>query len=135
MITIAVDYGRKRIGIAATADHGVIFPAAVIQQRSRKLSLEAVSRRLTELEAEHIVVGWPLNMDGSAGTQALAAEKFASELRLMTGLTVVLFDERLSSCEAQERMRDAHVRNKRGKPLDAVAACVILESWLQNQKR
>jgi putative Holliday junction resolvase len=135
MIIAAVDYGRRRIGIAATGVHGVVFPAAVIEQRSRKLSLEAVGRRLAELGAERVIVGWPLNMDGSAGVQAVAAEKFAAELRLTTGLIVDLFDERLSSYEAQERLRAAPAQIKRGKPLDAVAACVILESWVQSQKR
>jgi putative Holliday junction resolvase len=135
MIIAAVDYGRRRIGIAATGEHGVVFPAAVIEQRSRKLSLEAVGRRLAELGAERVIVGWPLNMDGSAGVQAAAAEKFAAELRLTTGLTVDLFDERLSSYEARERLRAAPARIQRGKPLDAVAACVILESWVQSQKR
>ena len=61
-------------------------------------------------------------------------KKFAAELRLMTGLTVDLFDERLSSYEARERLREAPAPRKRGKPLDAVAACVILESWMRNQK-
>jgi putative pre-16S rRNA nuclease len=131
----AVDFGRRRIGIAATGAHGVIFPAAVIEQRSRKLSLAAVVRRLAELEVEHVIVGWPLKMNGAAGVQALAAEKFADELRLMTGLTVDLFDERLSSYEARERLREVSVRNRRDQPLDAVAACVILESWLQSRKR
>lgn len=135
MKVAAVDFGRRRIGIAATGAHGVVFPAAVIEQRSRKLSLAAVGRRLAELEAERVIVGWPLKMDGAAGVQALAAEKFAHELHLMTGLAVELFDERLSSYEARERLREAPVRNRRDKPLDAVAACVILESWLQSRQR
>ena len=135
MIIAAVDFGKSRIGIAATGEHGVVFPAGIIEQRSRKLSLEAVGRRLAELGAGRVIVGWPLHMDGTAGAQAIAAEKFAAELRLTTGLAVDLFDERLSSYEARERLREAPARRKRSRPLDAVAACVILESWLQSRKR
>ena len=135
MIIAAVDFGKSRIGIAATGEHGVVFPAGIIEQRSRKLSLEAVGRRLAELGVDRVIVGWPLHMDGTAGAQAVAAEKFAAELRLTTGLAVDLFDERLSSYEARERLREAPARRKRGRPLDAVAACVILESWLQSRKR
>lgn len=135
MIIAAIDFGRRRIGIAATGEHGVVFPAAVIEERSRKLSLDAVGRRLAELKVDRVIVGWPLNMDGTPGSQAIAAERFAAELRLMTGLTVELFDERLSSFEARERLREAPGRRKRGRPLDAFAACVILESWLQSREQ
>jgi putative holliday junction resolvase len=135
MVITAVDYGRYRIGIAATGEHNVVFPAGVIEQQSRKRSLEAVGRRLAELKADLVIVGLPLNMDGTLGPQAAAAEKFAAELRLITAMTVELFDERLTSFEASARLRDIPERRKRGRPLDAVAACVILESWLQNRKQ
>jgi putative Holliday junction resolvase len=135
VIVAAVDYGRKWIGIAATAGHGVVFPAGVIEQHSRRHSLEAVRQRLAELGAERVIVGWPINMDGSAGTQAVAAEKFADELRQMSGLAVDMFDERLTSYEASERLSALPRHHRRSQRVDAVAACIILESWLQNSKR
>ena len=147
MISVAIDYGRFRIGIAAIGDHGVVFPVAVIQNRSRAVSLTAVCDQLAELDAQHIVVGYPLNMDGTVGPQARAAEKFADELRLISGLPVELYDERLSSFEARERLADRHnlgrasrtrppsARLKRGAAIDAIAACVILESWIQSRAR
>jgi putative holliday junction resolvase len=135
MTIAAVDYGRRWIGIAATGGHGVVFPAGVIEQRSRRQSLETLSQRLAELGAERVIVGWPINIDGSAGTPAVAAEKFADELRQMTGLVVEMFDERLTSYEASERLSALPPRHHRRKRVDAVAACIILESWLQSRQR
>lgn len=132
MTIAAVDFGKRRIGIATRGPHGVVLPVAVIEQRSRKLALAAVGSRLTELDVERVIVGWPLNMDGTAGAQARAAEKFATDLRQTTGLVVEMFDERLSSFEASERLRELPAGRKRGRPLDAVAACVILESWIRS---
>jgi putative Holliday junction resolvase len=135
MIVIAIDHGRRRIGIAATGARGVVVPVRAIEERSLKLSVEAVARCLAELKADLAIVGLPLKMDGTRGSQAFAAERFADELRLTTGLTIELFDERLTSFEARERLRDIPEGRKRGRSLDAVAACVILESWLQNRKQ
>jgi putative Holliday junction resolvase len=135
MVVIAIDHGRRRIGIAATGEHKVVVPVATVEELSLKLSVEAVARCLAQQKADLVIVGLPLNMDGTRGSQALAAERFADELRLTTGLTVELFDERLTSLEARERLRNVPDRRKRGPSLDAVAACVILESWLQNRKQ
>ena len=135
MISAAIDYGRARIGVAATGDHGVVYPVAVIENRSRAASLAAVRDRVLELDARIIVVGYPLNMDGTIGPPARAAEKFAAELRLTTGVPVELHDERLSSFEARGRLNDGPARRKRGAAIDAIAACVILESWIQSRAR
>jgi putative Holliday junction resolvase len=135
MVVIAIDHGRRRIGIATTGEHKVVVPVATVEERSLKLSVEAVAHCLAQQKADLVIVGLPLNMDGTRGSQALAAERFADELRLTTGLTVELFDERLTSFEARERLRNLPDRRKRGPSPDAVAACVILESWLQNRKQ
>lgn len=135
MISVAIDFGRSRIGIAATGDHGVVFPVTVIQNRSRINSLAAVRDRVRELDAGQIIVGYPINIDGSVGSQARAAEKFAADLRLTTGLPVELYDERLSSFEARERLAARPSRRGHSRPIDAIAACVILESWIQSRSR
>jgi putative Holliday junction resolvase len=109
-------------------------PVATIEQHTRASSLAAVKDHLTEYNVERVIVGWPLNMDGSAGRQAKAAEKFAEELRLTTGLPVELYDERLSSFEARARLQELPPRGRRRPSVDALAACVILESWLQSRK-
>lgn len=134
MIAAAIDFGRKRIGIAVSSAMGVVTPIATIEQHSRAASLASIKHHLDESNVERVVVGWPLNMDGSAGSAARAAEKFAEELRLTTGLPVELHDERLTSFEARARLRELPSHGRRGPSIDALAACVILESWLQSRE-
>jgi putative Holliday junction resolvase len=129
----ALDFGARRIGIAVVRSD-VVVPVGVIEQRSRKLAITEVTRRLVLLGADAVVVGLPLNMDGRAGPQAIAAEKFAIELRVSSGLPVELYDERLSSFEARERLLSVPGRRRRGAQVDALAACIILESWLGKRK-
>ena len=135
MIIAAIDYGKRRLGIAAGESSGIVaYPVGVIQRRSLKRDLAALSERLRELEAKRVIVGLPLNMDGSAGPAARAAEQFARHLRETTGLEVELHDERLSTFEAEERLKAASKRGRRAM-VDAVAAVVILEGWLEAQRR
>jgi len=135
MIIAAIDFGRRRLGIAAADPYGIVaYPAGVIQRHSLKRDLAALSARLKELEASRIIVGLPLNMDGTAGPAARAAEQFAQHLRAATGLEVELHDERLSTFEAEERLKTTSKRGRRRAMVDAVAAVVILESWLEAQR-
>jgi putative holliday junction resolvase len=134
MIIAAIDYGKRRFGIAATDPSGIVaYPAGVIERRSLKRDLATLNARLRELEASRVVVGLPLNMDGTAGPAARAAEQFAQHLRDATGLEVELHDERLSTFEAAERLKTTSKRRRRIM-VDAVAAVVILESWLEAQR-
>jgi putative Holliday junction resolvase len=136
MIIAAIDYGKRRLGIAAYESSGIVaYPVGVIQRRSLKRDLAALSERLRELEAKRVIVGLPLNMDGTAGPAARAAEQFARHLRETTGLEVELHDERLSTFEAGERLKAASKRGRRRAMVDAVAAVVILEGWLEAQRR
>ncbi len=134
MIVAAIDFGRKRIGIAITSAFGLVTPVATIEQHSRESSLATIQQRLIDSGVERVIVGWPLNMDGTVGNQARAAERFADQLRLITGLPVELYDERLTSFEAHARMRELLSRGKQRRSIDAVAACIILESWLQSRE-
>jgi putative Holliday junction resolvase len=134
MIVAAIDFGRKRIGIAISGAFELVTPVATIEQHSRESSLAAVKQCLIDSGVEQVIVGWPLNMNGTAGNQARAAERFADALRLTTGLPVELYDERLTSFEARVRMRELPSRGKQRPSVDAIAACVILESWLQSRK-
>ena len=135
MIIIAIDYGKRRLGIAATDPSGIVaYPAGVIERRSLKRDLAALNARLKELEASRVIVGLPLNMDGTAGPAARAVEQFAQHLRDATGLEVELHDERLSTFEAAERLKTVWKRGRRRVMVDAVAAVVVLESWLEAQR-
>jgi putative holliday junction resolvase len=134
MTIAAIDYGKRRFGIAASDSSGiVVYPVGVIERHSLKRDLAALSARLSELAASRIIVGLPLNMDGTAGPAARAAEQFAQRLRDATGLDVELYDERLSTFEADERVKTAN-RGRRRAGVDAVAAAVILEGWLEARR-
>jgi putative holliday junction resolvase len=132
MTIAAIDYGKRRLGIAASDPAGIlVYPVGVIDRRSLQRDLVTLAARLKELEVTRVIVGLPLNMDGSAGAAARAAEAFAQKLRKATGLEVELHDERLTTVEAAERVRVISRRSRRNRPLDAFAAVVILESWLR----
>ena len=132
MRIMAIDYGDVHTG-AAIGDSGSIsaWHSEVITTRRR----EEVLRRLGELIREHqvneLVLGYPLNMDGTAGIRAEKAEKFSKELEVVFGLPVHLWDERQTTVEAHDILFTAGKNaKKRKKVVDAVAACLILESYL-----
>ncbi len=136
MAIASIDFGRKRIGLAIT-DGNAAYPIGVMERRSLKDDLDAIRSRLANRQVSLIVVGLPLNMDGTEGPSARAARAFAERLGLTIGLPVEMFDERLTSVEADERLREASSsrRSKRAArrkaARDAVAAAVILEGWLK----
>jgi len=136
MAIAALDLGKRRIGIAIADDAGLaVHPIGALERRSLVRDLELIRARLLEFEVSHIVVGLPLNMDGSAGPAARAAETFASRLREACGVPVDLFDERLTSFEAEERLKELSGRRARDKgTVDAVAASIILEGWLNHRR-
>jgi putative Holliday junction resolvase len=132
MTIAALDLGTKRIGLAVS-DHGETsaLPLGAIERRVVRWDLEQVAARLAGREVTRVVVGLPLNMDGSEGPAARQARAFAARLATELGVAVEMFDERLTSVEAEERLARADVgRRRRKQAVDAVAAAVILEGWL-----
>jgi len=133
MAIAALDFGRRRIGVAVT-DAAAIgrHPVGIVERRALRADLEAIGAMLRDRRVEVIVVGLPLNMDGSEGPAARGARKFAASVAEALGVSVELFDERLTSFEARERLSDMPVRKGARKTgLDALAAVVILEGWMQ----
>ncbi|HTT76286.1 MAG TPA: Holliday junction resolvase RuvX [Candidatus Binataceae bacterium] len=134
MIIASLDFGKRRIGLAvAYGEDGVVIPIEALERKSLARDLARIVARLAELEVSRVIVGSPLNMDGTEGPQARAAARFANQLHAASGLAVELFDERLSSFEARERLRESGGRRPRG-GIDAIAAAIILESWLARGK-
>jgi putative holliday junction resolvase len=133
MAIAALDLGRRRIGVAVTDAAAMgAHPVGIVERRALKADLEAISAMLRDRRVEVIVVGLPLNMDGSEGPAARGARKFAASAAKALGVSVELFDERLTSFEARERLSDMPVRKgARKTELDALAAVVILEGWMQ----
>ena len=136
MAVAAIDFGRKRIGLAITDTDGRgAYPVGIVERRSLKEDLDAIRSQLAERRVSRIVVGLPLNMDGTEGPSARAARAFAEHLGTATGVAVEMFDERLTSVEAEERLRSASISRSGKKAVrDAVAATVILEGWLESRR-
>jgi putative Holliday junction resolvase len=133
MPVAGIDFGRKRIGLAVSEGQAA-YPLKIMERRSLKADLAAIRSLLIERGVSLIVVGLPLNMDGTEGPSARAARTFAEHLGTATGLPVELFDERLTTFEAQERLREASAsRAAKRASRDAVAAAVILEGWLETR--
>ena len=107
-------------------------PVGIVERRALRHDLDAIAAMLRDRGVSTIVVGLPLNMDGSEGPAALSARKFAAGLAEALGVTVEMFDERLTSFEARERLNEMPARKGTRKTgLDALAAVVILEGWMQ----
>jgi putative holliday junction resolvase len=134
MAIAALDLGARRIGIAVTDDDGrSAYPLGAIERHSMAADLEAIRRVIGSRRIDCLVVGLPLNMDGTEGPMARHARNFAARLAAAFGIEAKLQDERLSSIEAEKRLGGAVRRAKKKPAIDAVAAAVILESYLESQ--
>jgi putative Holliday junction resolvase len=138
---LGIDHGAKRIGLAVgDSQTGVASPARPIagvecgggspEARHARV-VGAILSAARQYHAEGLVVGWPLNADGSEGRQGALVRRFATELARQTGLDVRLWDERLSSFEADSRLRGTWTRRKKKVRQDSVAAAAFLEDFLR----
>ena len=137
MKIMAIDYGDAHTGVAISDRTLTLCGFSTVVTAYRP---EAVIERLQALIAEHevteLVLGHPLNMDGTRGPRAEKAEGFAEQLRQATGLPVTLWDERRTTVEAHNIMQANGKRAKeRKKTVDAVAASLMLEGYLTYKKR
>jgi len=129
---LALDVGERRVGVAVCDATGMLArPLVTINRRSKRQDFERIERLVQEQGAEAVVVGHPINMDGSEGPQARHASRYASALGQAISVPVMLWDERLSSEEARLRLREAG-RHRRGQPIDAAAAAVFLQEYLDS---
>jgi putative Holliday junction resolvase len=133
---LGVDYGRKRIGVAVTDPLGLMAqPLPLLANEGEDEAVAALRGICLEKDVARIVVGLPVNMDGSRGPMALEVEDFARRLGAATGLPVETWDERLTSYDAESRLAEAGMHwRERKKRVDQVAAALILQAWLERQK-
>ena len=133
MRILAVDWGRRRIGLAVSDPTGVIATALpTLTVGGRVEAIRRVAAVARETGAERVVVGLPLHMSGARGEAALAVERFAEGLGRRTDLPVETYDERLTSALSQRRLHEQGVRTGHAKgKVDAGAALALLESYLQ----
>lgn len=129
---LGVDLGRARIGLALADDVlRQARPFRVVARQDEARDLATIAAAAGEYEVERAVVGLPLNMDGSEGPAARLSRAFVPKLEAALGVPVELFDERLSTFEAELRLRDRGIRARDARALvDAEAAAVILQGWL-----
>jgi putative Holliday junction resolvase len=139
MNSIGLDFGEKRIGVAAADLLGLTArPLVVIERASLDEDIARIATIVQQRRAEKIVLGLPLNMDGTVGPQARRVRRFAAQLKRALGLEIVLWDERLTTVEAeavgQELAPAPRERERRRRRRDAVAAAVILQDYLEAQR-
>ena len=132
---LAFDYGHKRIGVAAgDSVTRRARPVTTLEAGGAGIDWKKIEALVAEWQPAVLVVGVPLNADDSSGELARDAQRFARGLRRFQGLPVDLIDERFSSLEAADALKDARASGRRKRrvqraDVDAAAACVILERW------
>jgi len=133
--TLGVDLGRVRIGLALADDVlRTARPLATIERRGDAKDLAAIAALAHDYEVSRAVLGLPLDMDGSEGKAARWARAFQPKLAAALGVPVELFDERLSTFEAEARLREQGFSSKdRRSMVDQEAAAVILQGWLDRE--
>lgn len=137
MRVLGIDLGSKRIGIATSDRSGLIATPLTVLQRCGSMGGDHrnIAKMVVEEEALAVVVGLPLNMDGSEGSAAKAARVEAARMATVVGVPVHVYDERLTTVEADrvllERNMNAQARRK---VVDKVAAAVMLQAWLDAQR-
>jgi putative Holliday junction resolvase len=136
MRLLGLDFGTKRIGVALSDEMGWTAQGlTTIQRQGNRKDIEKIGRLVEEHGVEGIVLGLPYNMDGSEGKAAEAVRKFAALLEERLKITVHLWDERLSSWEAEGILKEAEVKpRKRKQVVDKLAATLILKSYLEAQR-
>jgi len=135
--TLGLDLGKARVGVAVDDElRSMAHPRGVLDARDRKALLASL-RELAEREgAARFVVGLPLDMRGGEGRAARWARALAQEIADATGLAVELWDERLTTVQAQRELEASEVRGKKARArVDEAAAVAILQSWLDARPR
>ena len=136
MKIMAIDLGDARTGLAISdKTEFLASPAGVIFERNRERLFSKICEKAKELSAEMIVMGHPLNMDGSRGERAVICAEMAERIKEETGLPVILWDERKTTVEAHGILTETGCFGKKRKEtVDAVAATLILEGYLAFRK-
>jgi putative Holliday junction resolvase len=129
---LALDVSKRAIGIAgADASWQLATPLRTIRRRRLEQDLAALGEVVRERGAGALIIGWPLNMDGSESRRCQSVRAFAEQVDAAQGLPMLLWDERLTTFAAQEVAAEAGLRSKRHtQTLDALAAATILQDTL-----
>ena len=133
MRALGLDLGERRVGVAVCDAAGTVATPVETRVRSGdpERDLDAVAAQVTDWQAEIVVVGLPISLDGSAGPAARAAHAEIDRLRRFLDVPVVSYDERLTTVIAERSLMEQQMKGpKRRGVVDQVAAAVMLQSWL-----
>ncbi|HXB20725.1 MAG TPA: Holliday junction resolvase RuvX [Candidatus Solibacter sp.] len=130
---LAIDYGSRRMGLAVSDPLGITSQGIeTLQRKNKRNDFSRLGQVIREYNVQEIVLGYPLRMSGAEGIQSEKVAGFAEELRQKFKLPVHLWDERLTSAEANRVLREADLSiQKRAQAVDRMAAVLILQSFLQ----
>jgi len=132
---LGLDVGARRIGIAVSDPLGITAQGLeTLERKNKRHDLAYLQQVIERYEVKEIVVGLPLRMSGAEGTQSEKMRAFAGDLAKRFNLPVHLFDERLTSAEANRFLRETELSiEKRGKAVDRMAAVLILQAWMESR--
>jgi putative holliday junction resolvase len=130
---LGLDVGSRRIGMAISDPLGLTAQGLpTLQRQNKRLDFEQLAKIISDYQISEIVVGYPLRLSGMEGIQSEKMQLFAEELRKKFGLPVHLWDERLTSTQANRLLRETDLSiKKRGQAVDRMAAMLILQNWME----
>lgn len=127
MVVVAVDYGEKKIGLAVgNTQTKTSSPISIIKTPKTGFNWDELTKQIIEWEPNKIIIGKPLNMDGTRSDIMDKVESFGKKLGSLINIEIEFYDERLTSFEARQLDEDSEM-------IDDVAAKIILDSWLNNE--
>jgi putative Holliday junction resolvase len=130
---LGLDVGSKTIGMAISDPLGFTAQGlTTVRRKNKRLDFEQLNKIIAKYQVSEIVVGYPLRLSGIEGIQSGKMQLFAEELRKKFALPVHLWDERLTSSQANRILRESEISiKKRGEAVDRMAAVLILQSWME----
>ncbi|MDI9569618.1 MAG: Holliday junction resolvase RuvX [Pseudomonadota bacterium] len=134
MRVLGIDYGTRRIGVALSDEMGLMARGlTVITRRNRRRDIEAIAALARDCQAEMVVIGYPLRLDGSEGIQCEKVNRFASLLENALQMPVIRWDETLSTKEAEQILVETGIKKEKRKAIvDRIAASIILQNYLDS---
>jgi putative Holliday junction resolvase len=131
---LGIDWGEKRIGLAHADEIGIALPLPAAVALSKKERMRHIETMITERRAKELVVGYPLNMNGSVGFKAKEVDVFIEELKKRFGLPIHRVDERLSSHSVEQGLKGQKKKpTRQSGEIDSRAAALILQDFIEEQ--
>ena len=134
---LGLDVGSRRIGVAVSDPLGITAQGLeTIRRQNKRTDFAALEKVIRGYEVQEIVIGLPLRLSGSEGTQSGKMRLFADEIKQRFQLPVHLWDERLTSAEANRVLRESEISiEKRAAAVDRMAAVLILQGWMEHREQ